>query len=53
MIAILYRVSFCNVILYAAMGKEGFYERHGLRRMKTGMARFLNPETAQAKGFTE
>jgi ribosomal protein S18 acetylase RimI-like enzyme len=30
----------CNVILYAAPGKEDFYRRLGFRRMRTGMARF-------------
>jgi hypothetical protein len=33
----------CNVILYASPGKEDFYRKLGLRRMKTGMARFQNP----------
>ena len=51
--AILTRLPPCNVILYASPGKEGFYEKHGLRRMKTGMARFTNAERMQARGFTE
>lgn len=34
----------CNFILYAAPGKEGFYEKLKFKRMKTGMALFANPE---------
>jgi len=41
---ILERLSGCNVILYAAPGKEDFYLKLGLRKMKTGMALFRNPE---------
>lgn len=51
--AIMERVSHCNVILYAAVGKEGFYEKHGLNRMKTGMAKFMDQDKARAKGFVE
>lgn len=51
--AILERVSHCNVILYAAVGKQGFYERLGLNRMKTGMARFMDQVKARANGFVE
>jgi ribosomal protein S18 acetylase RimI-like enzyme len=47
------RLSQCNVILYAAPGKEGFYRKHGFRKMKTGMALFMNSETMQQRGFTE
>jgi hypothetical protein len=43
----------CNVILYASPGKEGFYEKHGLRKMKTGMARFTNADRMKTRGFTE
>lgn len=43
----------CNVILYAAPGKDAFYEKLGFRRMKTGMALFLNSERMQEKGFTD
>ncbi|MBU2552514.1 MAG: GNAT family N-acetyltransferase [Proteobacteria bacterium] len=31
-----------NVILYAAPGREGFYEKFGFRKMRTAMA-ILNP----------
>jgi ribosomal protein S18 acetylase RimI-like enzyme len=50
---ILERLSGCNVILYARPGKEEFYRRLGLRKMKTGMALFRNPEKMAEKGFTE
>lgn len=43
----------CNIILYAAPGKEGFYHRHGFKRMKTGMARFINSGIMAERGFTE
>ena len=43
----------CNFILYAAVGKEAFYEKLDFRKMKTGMALFLNEAEAQKKGFTE
>ena len=51
--AILDRLPGCNVILYASPGKEDFYRKLGLRRMKTGMARFQNPAAMAQKGFTE
>ena len=35
----------CNFILYASPGKEIFYEKLGFKKMKTGMALFLNKET--------
>lgn len=50
---ILTRLPPCNVILYASPGKEGFYEKYGLRKMKTGMARFTNADHMRARGFTE
>ena len=50
---ILERVSGCNVILYAAPGKEEFYRTLGLRKMKTGMALFLKAERMKERGFTE
>jgi len=51
--ALLEKVRGCNVILYASPGKERFYEKQGFRRMKTGMALFLDPEKMAKKGFTE
>jgi predicted N-acetyltransferase YhbS len=50
---ILTRVRHCNVILYAGVGKEPFYEKIGLRRMKTGMALFKESAAMQQKGFTD
>ena len=43
----------CNFILYAAPGKEKFYEKLDFRKMKTGMALFCNTTEMQNKGFTE
>jgi GNAT superfamily N-acetyltransferase len=50
---ILDRIRHCNVILYAGIGKEPFYEKIGLRRMKTGMALFKESVEMQKKGFTD
>jgi ribosomal protein S18 acetylase RimI-like enzyme len=50
---ILPRISHCNVILYASPGKEGFYQTHGFRKMKTGMAHFKNGVAMRERGFTE
>ena len=50
---ILSKISHCNIILYAAIGKEGFYEKLGFRKMKTGMAYFLNKDAMTVRGFTE
>ena len=50
---ILSQVSHCNVILYASPGKEGFYQKQGFRRMKTGMAQFKKSEAMRESGFTE
>lgn len=43
----------CNVILYASPGKEGFYQKLGFRKMKTGMALFKNSASMITRGFTE
>ena len=43
----------CNIILYASPGKEEFYRKQDFRTMRTGMARFNNPEQMKKKGFTE
>lgn len=50
---ILPRVSHCNVILYASPGKEGFYQKLGFRKMKTGMAHFKKGAAMREGGFTE
>jgi GNAT superfamily N-acetyltransferase len=41
----------CNLILYATPGMEGFYRKLGFGAMKTGMARFVNPQAMEK--FTE
>jgi ribosomal protein S18 acetylase RimI-like enzyme len=51
--SILKRIPNCNVILYASPGKEGFYQKLGFRKMKTGMALFKNSTGMATKGFTE
>jgi ribosomal protein S18 acetylase RimI-like enzyme len=50
---ILSQLSHCNIILYASPGKEGFYQKHGFKKMKTGMAHFINSESMSERGFTE
>jgi ribosomal protein S18 acetylase RimI-like enzyme len=50
---IMEKIPTCNVILYASPGKEVFYEKENFRRMKTGMARFINGERMKNNGFTE
>ena len=42
-----------NTILYATSGMEGFYSKLGFRKAKTGMCRFINPESAIQKGFID
>jgi len=51
--AMLSRLPDCNIILYASPGKEGFYEKQGFRKMKTGMAHFINRDAMAKRGFTE
>jgi ribosomal protein S18 acetylase RimI-like enzyme len=51
--SILNRIPKCNVILYASPGKEGFYQKLGFRKMKTGMALYKDPTGMANKGFTE
>jgi ribosomal protein S18 acetylase RimI-like enzyme len=43
----------CNIMLYASPGREGFYERVGMRKMTTAMALFADGEAMKRKGFTE
>ena len=43
----------CNFILYTMPGKEDFYRKLGFRKMKTGMAIFMNAENMKLRGFTE
>jgi ribosomal protein S18 acetylase RimI-like enzyme len=51
--SILQHVSHCNIILYASPGKEGFYEKYGFRKMKTGMALFKEGAAMKEGGFTD
>ena len=51
--ALLSRFEHHNVILYASPGKEEFYRTLGMRKLKTGMARFPDAEVRAKKGFTE
>ncbi len=51
--AIVGNIPNCNSILYASPGKEAFYEKEGFRKMKTGMALFVDAEKMKDKGFTE
>ena len=53
MTALLSRLDGLNVILYASPGKEDFYRKLGLRKMKTAMARFPHPDARAQAGFTE
>ncbi|WP_432735969.1 GNAT family N-acetyltransferase [Maridesulfovibrio sp. FT414] len=50
---ILKQLEGCNVILYAAPGKEGFYQKLGFSRLKTGMAKFVAEKIMQDKGFID
>jgi len=47
------RVSNCNMILYANLGREEFYAKMGFHLMKTAMAKFLRPEVMKEKGFIQ
>ncbi|CAN7411072.1 GNAT family N-acetyltransferase [Rossellomorea sp. LjRoot5] len=35
------------VILISTTGNEDFYRKHGMKSLKTGMARYLNPSLAE------
>lgn len=43
----------CNFILYAAPGKESFYQKLGFSRLKTGMGLFVNPDNLRNRGMLE
>ncbi|MDR2672998.1 MAG: GNAT family N-acetyltransferase [Coriobacteriales bacterium] len=42
-----------NVILFASVGKESFYEKLGCVHMKTGMAHWRNPERMRERGYSD
>jgi ribosomal protein S18 acetylase RimI-like enzyme len=50
---IMNKLSICNFILYSAPGKEGFYQKLGFKKMKTGMAFFQQAQRMKERGFTE
>lgn len=50
---ILKRIPECNVILFANIGKERFYESMNFKKMKTAMAIFRNEERMRERGFIE
>jgi hypothetical protein len=41
------------VLIYAAPGKQDFYQKLGFSSLKTGMALFPNPERYRSKGYLE
>ena len=41
----------CNYILYAAPGKEAFYNKMGFKKMKTAMALFSDPQRMENADF--
>jgi ribosomal protein S18 acetylase RimI-like enzyme len=41
------------VLLYAAIGKQDFYHKLGFANLKTGMARFPNPQQRREQGYIE
>ena len=47
------RAKAANILLYAASGKEGFYQELGYRKMKTAMALFKNPDAQRQWGYIE
>lgn len=51
--SMLAKLKHCNIILYATPGKEGFYKKLSMSKMKTGMALFTNAEAMKKKGFIE
>ena len=51
--SILKLIPTCNAILYASPEKEIFYENQNFKKMKTGLALFLNSEKMKQKSFTE
>lgn len=42
-----------KIIMYAALGKEGFYRKLGFRRMTTAMAIFEDQDLALERGFVD
>ena len=44
---------YSKIILFANIGKEGFYEKLGFAKMTTAMAIFKNQNTAREKGLVK
>jgi len=42
---------FLAIAIYASPGKEGFYQAHGFRKMKTGMAHFREGVAMRERGL--
>jgi ribosomal protein S18 acetylase RimI-like enzyme len=51
--SLLERLPVGTITLFAAPGKEGFYERFSFRRMKTAMAKFADPQRMRERGIIE
>lgn len=49
--ALLAELPMDTVLLYAAPGKQGFYDKFGFEPLLTGMARFLRRERMRALGY--
>ncbi len=52
-LALLEKLPVGTITLFAAPGKEGFYEQLGFRKMKTAMAKFTDAEWQRARGLIE
>jgi GNAT superfamily N-acetyltransferase len=50
---ILGKLTGCNCMLYSMPGRETFYQKMGMSKMKTGMALFVRAEEMRKKGFIE
>ncbi len=46
-------IKHCNIVLYTHPDTINFYKRLGFRRMKTGMALYVNEEKVEQMGFIE
>ncbi len=53
MTTLLADVSVGSIILFAVPGKEGFYEKLGFTKLKTGMGRFRNAQIMKDLGYIE
>lgn len=49
--ALLARLPEGSVLIYVTPGKEGFYQRFGFEKLKTGMGRFPDPGKARSRGL--